>query len=73
MTLTLQRAVPPLPVAVQTHPEATLPADPVDVEESGLTHVTHLPDAAHRPLPRHFLCGTQTDWALVKSIALLRE
>ena len=43
-------------VAVQAHAEAALAADPVDVEDGGLTHVTHLPDAPHRPLPRNFLC-----------------
>lgn len=51
----------PHPVAIHTHPKATLGADPVQVEDGGVAHVAHLADAAHRALPGHLSCGQERD------------
>jgi len=43
------------PVTVKADPKSTFATNPVDVEESCFTYVTHLPYTTHCSLPCHFL------------------
>ena len=49
--LTLLAVFPLHPIAVHTHPESTPGTHPVQVEDSGVTYVTHFPHTFDGSLP----------------------
>lgn len=77
-TPTFMWAFFPHPVAIHAHTKATFGADPVQVEDRGVTDVAHLANATNRTLPGHLSCGQQRDsqsvqtkfstWVLLQSL-----
>lgn len=53
--LTTTWTILPQPVTVQTDPESTLATNPMNIEQSRLTYITHFPHTPYCSLPRHFL------------------
>lgn len=60
-TPTFMWAFFPHPVAIHAHTKATFGADPVQVEDRGVTDVAHLANTTNRALPGHLSCGQQRD------------